>query len=106
MAIDLPPPIAHFIETTNTGDTANFLNCFTADAFLADWGRNYQGKAGIARWNRSDNIGVHAYLVPLEVHMITTGYSVTIKVTGKGFNGVGTMKFQLQDNQIVGLIIE
>ncbi|MEZ2329312.1 nuclear transport factor 2 family protein [Mesorhizobium sp. RCC_202] len=55
-----PDPIRRFVETTNAGDTQAFLDTFTDDAFLSDWGRDFRGCDGISRWNQSDNIGVQS----------------------------------------------
>ena len=57
-----PEPIRRFVEATNAGDTEAFLDTFTADASLTDWGRSFQGREQIARWNQSDNIGVKSNL--------------------------------------------
>ncbi|MER9893487.1 nuclear transport factor 2 family protein [Mesorhizobium sp. M0119] len=57
-----PDAIRRFVEATNAGDTKAFLETFTADAFLSDWGRSFRGCDQIARWNQSDNIGVQSRL--------------------------------------------
>ena len=57
-----PEPIRRFVETTNAGDSEAFLDTFTADASLTDWGRSFHGREQIARWNQSDNIGVKSNL--------------------------------------------
>ncbi|CCV15928.1 nuclear transport factor 2 family protein [Mesorhizobium sp. STM 4661] len=44
-----PDPIRRFVEATNEGDTAAFLDTFTADALLSDWGRTFNGRAEIAQ---------------------------------------------------------
>ncbi|MER8395884.1 nuclear transport factor 2 family protein [Mesorhizobium sp. M1340] len=58
--MDTPDPIRRFVEATNAGDTEAFLDSFTPDAFLSDWGRSFRGREQIARWNQSDNIGVQS----------------------------------------------
>ncbi|WP_235984544.1 nuclear transport factor 2 family protein [Mesorhizobium neociceri] len=45
-----PEPIRRFVEATNEGDTEAFLDTFTADASLTDWGRSFHGREQIARW--------------------------------------------------------
>ncbi|RWB61709.1 nuclear transport factor 2 family protein [Mesorhizobium sp.] len=45
-----PDPIRRFVEATNAGDTEAFLETFTADALLTDWGRSFRGRGEIARW--------------------------------------------------------
>lgn len=62
-----PPVIQRFIVATNAGDTAAFLEAFTPDAFLSDWGRDFTGRAGVAKWNETDNIGVQSKFRLLEI---------------------------------------
>jgi len=100
-----PDPIRRFVEATNTGDTAAFLETFTADAFLSDWGRSFRGREEIARWNRSDNIGVRSHLDIVRITQSDGAYHVSIKVAGNGFNGEGEMTFKLDGDSIASLII-
>ena len=93
------------VDTTNAGDIAGFLDCFTADAFLSDWGRDFTGREGIASWNKTDNIGVKSTLRVLKIEPQGTTYRVTVAVSGGGFNGEGTMTFTLAGEHIARLII-
>ena len=45
------------IDSTYRGDTEAFIASFTDDAYLVDWGREFHGHDGVARWNETDNIG-------------------------------------------------
>jgi len=101
----VPAPIAHMVERTNAGDTAGFLACFADDAFLSDWGRDFSGRDGIARWNETDNIGVKSHLRIVSVAPTGATYRVTVAVSGGGFNGEGTMTFTLSNDRISRLII-
>ena len=104
-SVELPAPIAAFFATTNRGDTPGFLDCFTADAFLSDWGRDFSGRDGIQRWNETDNIGVGSNLTPLSVSGSGPDYTVRVRVKGQGFNGEGTMRFTLTGDRIARLVI-
>ncbi|HVY52823.1 MAG TPA: nuclear transport factor 2 family protein [Devosia sp.] len=101
----VPAPIQRFLDTTNAGDTAGFLDCFTVDATLVDWGRRFSGREGISRWNQSDNIGVKAKLRLIRIEGAAGVYHVTVAVTGGGFNGEGTMAFTLSGDRIAQLVI-
>lgn len=48
-----PTAVQRFIDATNAGDTEAFLDAFTSDASLNDWGREFTGRDGIASWNRT-----------------------------------------------------
>jgi hypothetical protein len=100
-----PAILQRFFDTTNAGDTAGFLACFTADAFLDDWGSQYEGQDGVARWNQTDNIGVGSKLTPMGIAPDGYDWRVTVSVTGRGFNGEGTMRFRVADDRITRLVI-
>jgi ketosteroid isomerase-like protein len=103
----LPETIAQFIDATNTADTARFLDAFTTDATLDDWGRQFHGRDGIAAWNDTDNIGVQAHFELVKVAEVDAGhvYVVTLAVSGNGYNGTGPMTFTLVDGRIHSLVI-
>lgn len=101
----VPAPIARMVERTNAGDTPGFLDCFALDAFLSDWGRDFSGRDGVARWNETDNIGVKSHLRIVGVAPEGGTYRVTVAVSGGGFNGEGTMTFTLGNDLISRLII-
>ena len=100
-----PDPIRRFVEVTNEGDTVAFLGTFADDAFLSDWGRSFQGREQIARWNQSDNIGVKSHLRIVNITPAEGTYRVRIAVKGKGFNGEGDMTFTLDGDRIASLVI-
>lgn len=103
----LPAAIRTFIDATNRGDSNAFVNAFTEDAHLDDWGRGFDGHDGIRSWNRTDNIGVNAHfdLVTLETGDGPDSYIVTLTVSGDGYNGTGPMRFQLRGGMIATLKI-
>ncbi|PBC10570.1 ketosteroid isomerase [Mesorhizobium sp. WSM3859] len=103
--MDIPDPIRRFVEATNSGDNEAFLDTFTADAFLGDWGASFFGRDEISNWNQSDNIGVQANLRIISVAELGEIYRVRMAVTGNGFNGEGEMVFTLKGGRIVRLII-
>ncbi|WP_192254774.1 nuclear transport factor 2 family protein [Mesorhizobium silamurunense] len=100
-----PDPIRRFVEATNAGDTGAFLETFTADALLTDWGRSFRGREGIARWNQSDNIGVQSHLDIVTIAQSDGAWHVRIKVAGNGFKGEGDMTFTLEGDLIASLTI-
>lgn len=106
-ASGLPEPIQRFIDTTNAGDSDGFVDTFTEDASLNDWGREFHGRDGVRSWDRTDNIGVksHFELVDYRQGSDPGTYVVALKVTGDGFNGTGPMEFALRDGRIASLRI-
>jgi hypothetical protein len=103
----LPAAIQAFIDTTNHGDSDAFVAAFTEDAYLNDWGREFHGHDGVRSWDRTDNIGVrsHFEFVSAEPGSTPDSYTVTLTVTGDGFNGTGPMSFELRGGKIASLRI-
>jgi ketosteroid isomerase-like protein len=108
MTDSLQAPLAAFIDATNAADTEAFLDAFSDDAFLSDWGREFHGRDGVASWNRTDNIGKQAHFEVRGQQVSEGGAAVTLtlEVSGNGFNGVSDLKFRLADDRITSLIIE
>jgi hypothetical protein len=102
---DLPAPIRIFIEATNRGDTAAFVDAFTEDAYLSDWGRVFNGRSGVASWNQTDNIGKQSHFDLVSFREVNGAYGVTLKVSGNGYNGTGEMMFTLEGDKISRLEI-
>ncbi|HEU0165222.1 MAG TPA: nuclear transport factor 2 family protein [Thermomicrobiales bacterium] len=105
MTAAVPAPIQAMIDATNRGDTKGFLDAFTEDALIDDWGRTFRGRAELASWNETDNIGKQAHF---EVRGVEEGdgeYIVTLAVSGNGYNGTGPMHFRLAGDRIASMII-
>lgn len=103
--LKLEPAIEAMIGGTNRDDSAGLLNAFADDAVLTDFGRTFKGKAEIARWNDDENIGTQNRLRIISVTRSAKTVSVKIAVTGNGYNGPGTLKFELEGESIKRLVI-
>jgi hypothetical protein len=93
------------VEATNAGDSEAFVDAFTDDAYLNDWGREFAGTGGVAAWNDSDNIGRQAHFEVRAVRNEGPGYVVTLQVTGGGFNGTSDFFFEVDGDQVQRMII-
>jgi hypothetical protein len=60
MPTGTPAAIQRLVEATNAADSAAFLESFTADGVVDDWGREFAGQEEIADWNDRENTGVHS----------------------------------------------
>jgi len=53
----LPSPVKEFVETVNAHDNTGFLDAFTDDGVVDDWGREFTGRAAIEEWSDREFIG-------------------------------------------------
>jgi hypothetical protein len=107
MPVTVPPAIQGFVDATNAADSAAFLSWFAQDAYLNDWGREFRGHDEIASWNTTDNIGVESRfeLLSADPGDSEGSFTVTMAVSGDGFNGTSTFSFTLRDGLISRLIL-
>ncbi|MDN4613190.1 nuclear transport factor 2 family protein [Leifsonia sp. F6_8S_P_1B] len=105
--IQLPPPVQRFVDATNRGDSEAFVDVFTDDAYLNDWGREFHGHDGVRDWDRTDNIGVNSHfdVVGIEPGPDADTVVVTMTVSGDGYNGTGPLVFGLRGDRIASLRI-
>ena len=50
MSLDLPIPIAIYLEAENRGDTEAIAQCFAENAVVRDEGKTIEGLSAIKRW--------------------------------------------------------
>ncbi|EJF01269.1 hypothetical protein [Liquorilactobacillus mali] len=104
--VKLPEVINQFVEYTNARNSKDFINLFTENATLDDWGRIFKGHYSISEWNKNENIGKKSQFKILESRKTSSNsWLVQIKVSGKGFNGAGPMEFTIDSNLISSIKI-
>lgn len=105
MSAPAPSAVQRMIDATNAGDRAAFLDAFTDDAYLEDWGRGFHGHDGIARWDETDNIGRRAHFEATGARREGDRWIVTLVVTGGGFNGTSDIAFEVDGDRVRSMII-
>jgi SnoaL-like domain len=65
--IQLPPPIALYVQLENTGDTETLSACFAPNAIVHDESRTYEGLAAITAWKAETKRKYHHTITPLAV---------------------------------------
>lgn len=105
--LNIPNPIQNFINATNNGNNEELINTFANDAYLRDWFHIFNGHKGVASWNISDNIGKNTHF---DIQSIRNGekensYTLSVKVSGDGFNGNSNIFFLIKNNLISEMII-
>ena len=101
----LEKPIRTMIDATNRADSETFLGAFADDAVLVDWGRTFSGKSEIARWNDDENIGARNQIRVTGVERSGKSVRVGVDVSGGGYNGSGSMIFEVEGDAITKLMI-
>lgn len=74
--LQIPEPVATFIDTVNAHDEQGFLDAFTSDGTVDDWGREFTGPEAIKSWSDKEFIGATGTLTPEEVSV--AGDEVTV----------------------------
>jgi hypothetical protein len=107
----LPPPVAAYIEATNSFDLERLLSLFADDALVNDQLRDYWGKPAISEWAARDIIGQRLAMDVTDVIEHYGNFVVTANVSGK-FDMTGLPEplvhafyFTLHGDQIVQLIV-
>ena len=105
MTTALPDPVATAIDATNAGDLQAFLDAFTPDGAVDDWGRVFTGPTEIAGWSDNEFIGKN---VTLEVTEVTTTGADTVVIAtvgGDGFNGPSTFTYTVSGDTLSRMMI-
>jgi hypothetical protein len=94
------PTVQRAIDAANAGDTDGFLDTFTDQGTVDDWGRQFRGHAAIRGWSNAEFVGVDVSLTVTSV--TSTGNTVTVScsVGGDGFNGPSDFVFSLDGDRI------
>ena len=67
MSIQLPFPIALYVQLENAGETETLSACFAPNAMVRDEGHTYEGLAAITTWKAATKKKYHHTVTPLEV---------------------------------------
>ena len=67
MSIQLPPPIALYVQLENAGDTETLSACFAPNAIVRDEDHTYEGLAAITAWKAETKQKYHHTITLLAV---------------------------------------
>lgn len=101
----VPPQVQRLVDAINNADTDAFVDSFTPDGFVNDWGRELRGPAGVREWAGSDAIGREARMTILEAS--SDGDVVTTQFSWKStkFNGESTGIFVIEGDLLASFTI-
>ena len=107
MPVDLPRPIALYIEAENTGDATLFDECFVDNAVVRDENETHRGLTAIKKWKAETKRKYQHTVDPLSVIQKEGKVIVRNRLAGK-FPGSPIeldFAFTLSGNKIVSLEI-
>ena len=97
---ELPRAVQRIIEATNAGDAAAFVDAFTDDGVVDDWGRVFRGREEIARWDGAENTGVRSSFSVQDIAVDADTVTARLAVGGGGFNGTSTFTFEVDGDRV------
>ncbi|MFW0791932.1 nuclear transport factor 2 family protein [Gordonia sp. CPCC 205333] len=100
MTTPIPAPVAALLDATNAGDLDRFLDSFTPDGAVDDWGRVFAGRDAIKGWSDNEYIGKNMTLAVTSAEPISGGVTVIATVGGDGFNGPSTFTFTVDGDKV------
>lgn len=104
-AVDIPEPVASFIDAVNRHDEAGFLDAFSTQGFVDDWGRTFAGRDAIRGWSDKEFIGARGTLTPQQV----TNEGGAIVVVGDWrsthANGLSRFEFAVDGDKLRSMTI-
>ena len=107
MSIELPSPIALYVQLENAGDTETLSTCFAPHAIVRDEGRTYEGLAAITAWKAETKQKYHHTVTPLTVAHQHGKTVLTATLTGTFPGSPVTVNFDvvLEAGKIISLEI-
>ncbi|MDX3234449.1 nuclear transport factor 2 family protein [Streptomyces sp. ME03-5709C] len=96
----LPEPVRRAVAAANAHDTEGFLDQFTEEGTVDDWGRRFVGREAVAGWSDREFIGVQVSLKVTEVTRRGNEIIVSAEVGGMGFNGPSDFAFTADGDKI------
>jgi hypothetical protein len=106
MTNEIPEPVASVIAAINGHDEDGFLDAFTDDGYVDDWGRTFSGRDAIHGWSSKELIGAEGTLT---VESVTTTPSGSVVVVGdwrsNHANGPSRFEFEAVGQQIASMTI-
>ncbi|MEZ5212283.1 MULTISPECIES: nuclear transport factor 2 family protein [unclassified Gordonia (in: high G+C Gram-positive bacteria)] len=91
MTPPIPEPVAAFLARVNAHDEDGFLDAFTDDGVVDDWGRIFTGRAAIKQWSDKEFIGSNGTLTVEEAD--ADGGRVTVVGDWRSTHANGRSKF-------------
>lgn len=101
----LPSPVKEFVDVVNAHDEQGFLDAFTDDGVVDDWGREFSGRAAIKGWSDDEFIGAHGSMDVQRVEVDGARVVVVADWRSTHANGLSEFTFATVDDGIARMTI-
>ncbi|MFV0460426.1 MAG: nuclear transport factor 2 family protein [Actinomycetales bacterium] len=101
----IPEPVASFIQKVNDHDQTGFLDAFTDDGVVDDWGRTFTGRQEIAGWSEVEFIGSKGVLTVEKVSVAGSQVTVEGDWRSNHANGQSRFVFEVADDKLSRMTI-
>ncbi|PWV54939.1 MULTISPECIES: nuclear transport factor 2 family protein [Nocardiopsis] len=105
MSTSIPEPVASFIDRVNGHDEQGFLDAFTPDGVVDDWGREFRGREAIKRWSDVEFIGARGVLDVRSAEATGDGVTVVGDWRSQHANGLSSFAFSVEGDRIARMTI-
>lgn len=105
MIEQLPEPIASFIAAVNRHDEAAFLDAFSEQGVVDDWGREFVGRDRIKAWSEKEFIGSQGTLAVQKVESGNGQLTVIGDWRSNHANGLSKFIFVVDGNRLARMTI-
>jgi ketosteroid isomerase-like protein len=102
---DIPEPVRAALDAANRGDAEAFLDSFSADGVVDDWGREFAGREAIRGWSDAEFIGKQVTLDVTAVEQDGGRTVITAQVGGNGFTGPSHFGFDVDGARLSRMTI-
>jgi hypothetical protein len=103
--LHLEPPIKAVIDATNAGNHKAFVDAFTKNGSVNDWGHLHAGRREITAWDQTENTGAKAQVRVTGVSRLGGEVLVLVAVTLNGETSSSTWSFRLAGGKVDSLEI-
>ena len=102
---ETPAAIRRFVDAVNSADTDAFVDVFSENGFVDDWGRVLRGPAGVRSWADSDAIGAGARMTLLSPSVDGSTVRIHFDWRSRVFNGESDAIVEIDGDRIKGFTI-
>ncbi len=101
----LPAPVDQFVDVVNAHDERGFLDAFTDDGVVDDWGREFTGRAAIKGWSDEEFIGAKGTMDVQRVDVDGARVVVVADWRSTHANGLSEFAFDTAGEKIARMTI-